>query len=85
MTEACRELGVQFLTLYAFSSENWKRPKREVDALMKLLELYLKRETADDDEEQHQAAGHRPLARPAGELPARAAPRHRDHGQQHRS
>jgi undecaprenyl diphosphate synthase len=46
MTEACRELGVQYLTLYAFSSENWKRPKREVDALMKLLELYLKRETA---------------------------------------
>jgi undecaprenyl diphosphate synthase len=45
ITEACREFGVQYLTLYAFSSENWKRPKREVDALMKLLELYLKRET----------------------------------------
>ncbi len=44
MTEGCRELGVEFLTLYAFSSENWKRPKREVDALMKLLELYLKQE-----------------------------------------
>jgi undecaprenyl diphosphate synthase len=47
MTEACRELGVQYLTLYAFSSENWKRPKREVDALMKLLELYLKREVKE--------------------------------------
>jgi undecaprenyl diphosphate synthase len=45
MTEGCRELGVEYLTLYAFSSENWKRPKREVDALMKLLELYLKQET----------------------------------------
>jgi undecaprenyl diphosphate synthase len=47
MTEACRELGVQYLTLFAFSSENWKRPKREVDALMKLLELYLKREVKE--------------------------------------
>ena len=47
MTEACRELGVQYLTLYAFSSENWKRPKREVDALMKLLEMYLKREVKE--------------------------------------
>ena len=37
VTERCGELGVEFLTLYAFSSENWKRPKREVDALMKLL------------------------------------------------
>lgn len=45
MTEGCRELGVEYLTLYAFSSENWKRPKREIDALMKLLELYLKQET----------------------------------------
>jgi undecaprenyl diphosphate synthase len=41
--EACGEFGVEFLTLYAFSSENWKRPKSEVDALMKLLELFLKR------------------------------------------
>jgi undecaprenyl diphosphate synthase len=41
--EACGELGVEFLTLYAFSSENWKRPKSEVDALMKLLELFLKK------------------------------------------
>jgi undecaprenyl diphosphate synthase len=45
--EACREWGVEYLTLYAFSSENWKRPKREVDALMKLLEQYLKRETKE--------------------------------------
>ena len=47
ITEGCKELGVEFLTLYAFSSENWKRPKREVQALMKLLELYLRRETPE--------------------------------------
>jgi len=36
-TEAAAEIGVQYLTLYAFSSENWSRPKSEVDALMGLL------------------------------------------------
>jgi undecaprenyl diphosphate synthase len=44
ITEAAGKLGVEYLTLYAFSSENWKRPKREVDALMKLLVLFLKNE-----------------------------------------
>ena len=47
VTEACGELGVEFLTLYAFSSENWKRPKREVEALMKLLEVFLRTETPE--------------------------------------
>jgi undecaprenyl diphosphate synthase len=37
VTEGCAELGVKFLTLYAFSTENWNRPKYEVDALMTLL------------------------------------------------
>jgi undecaprenyl diphosphate synthase len=37
VTEAAAELGVQFLTLYAFSTENWKRPHTEVNALMELL------------------------------------------------
>lgn len=37
-------LGLQYLTLYAFSTENWKRPKLEVDALMNLLVTYLKNE-----------------------------------------
>jgi undecaprenyl diphosphate synthase len=41
---ACGELGVEFLTLYAFSTENWKRPKLEVAALMKLLEHFLRKE-----------------------------------------
>ncbi len=45
--EACRELGISYLTLFAFSSENWKRPASEVDDLMGLLRLYLRREIAD--------------------------------------
>jgi undecaprenyl diphosphate synthase len=41
ITTACRELGVKYLTLYSFSSENWTRPKDEVDGLMGLLHTYL--------------------------------------------
>ncbi len=37
VTEGCAELGVGYLTLYAFSTENWARPRREVQALMELL------------------------------------------------
>lgn len=44
---ACGELGVRFLTLYAFSSENWKRPAAEVSDLFGLLRLYLRRELAE--------------------------------------
>jgi len=40
----CSKLGIKFLTLYAFSTENWKRPKIEVDTLMKLLVSSLKKE-----------------------------------------
>jgi undecaprenyl diphosphate synthase len=36
-TEGCAELGIRFLTLYAFSTENWQRPKEEIDALMELM------------------------------------------------
>ncbi len=43
--DASRELGIRYLTLYAFSVENWKRPQDEVGALMSLLEYFLKRET----------------------------------------
>jgi undecaprenyl diphosphate synthase len=42
--EAAREMGVSYLTLYAFSSENWKRPAGEVTDLMGLLRLYLRNE-----------------------------------------
>lgn len=44
--DAAKELGIHTLTLYAFSSENWKRPQDEVGALMGLLEYFLKKETA---------------------------------------
>ncbi|MDI6401732.1 isoprenyl transferase [Balneolaceae bacterium ANBcel3] len=45
ITEACAEVGVRHLTLYAFSTENWGRPKGEVSALMKLLVQSLRSET----------------------------------------
>ena len=44
ITEYCSELGIKYLTLYAFSTENWKRPKSEVEFLMKLLSRFLKKE-----------------------------------------
>lgn len=44
ITTHCGQLGVQYLTLYAFSTENWSRPKLEVEFLMKLLEKYLTNE-----------------------------------------
>lgn len=48
----CRELGIEYLTVYAFSTENWKRPKEEVDAIMSLLEQYL-REALPSMEKEH--------------------------------
>ena len=47
ITEAASELGVKFLTLYTFSTENWNRPKEEVDALMDLIVIAIERETPD--------------------------------------
>lgn len=46
ITEAAADIGVKYLTLYAFSTENWERPKTEVEFLMKLLEKYLDKEAA---------------------------------------
>ena len=40
--EEAYKMGIQYLTVYAFSTENWNRPKDEVDALMKLLRNYMK-------------------------------------------
>lgn len=40
--EAAHNMGIKYLTVYAFSTENWNRPKDEVDALMKLLDSYMK-------------------------------------------
>lgn len=45
--KTCGELGIKYLTLYAFSVENWNRPKDEVDTLMKYLARYLKSEVAE--------------------------------------
>ena len=45
--ETCARLGVKALTLYAFSVENWKRPRHEVETLWRLLRYYLKQEMPD--------------------------------------
>jgi undecaprenyl diphosphate synthase len=45
--ETCARLGLQALTLYAFSTENWKRPRAEVDTLWRLLHFYLRKELPD--------------------------------------
>ncbi len=46
IVESCGQLGVEYLTLFAFSTENWKRPQSEVDSLMKMLERFLKQKTS---------------------------------------
>ena len=47
VVEACKEIGIKFLTLYAFSSENWSRPPDEIKALMELLERFLRKKTPE--------------------------------------
>ena len=47
ITRYCSNIGIRYLTVYAFSTENWRRPKDEVDALMKLFKDYLQ-EALDD-------------------------------------
>lgn len=49
ITDTCIDLGVEFLTLYAFSSENWNRPDAEVKALMALLDRFLSEKAKDLD------------------------------------
>ncbi len=44
ITKYCSSIGIKYLTLYAFSTENWQRPKLEVEFLMKLLDRYFKKE-----------------------------------------
>ncbi|MBT5458505.1 MAG: isoprenyl transferase [Rhodospirillaceae bacterium] len=48
--KSARDMGIQYLTLYGFSIENWKRPMTEVSALMGLLRLYLRQEIQELDE-----------------------------------
>lgn len=59
VTEGCRELGIKYLTLYAFSTENWGRPKEEVDGLMELLVNTLQKEikTLHDNQVRLQTIG----------------------------
>ena len=47
IVRACGEFGIRFLTLYAFSRENWNRPASEVSALMRLLRVYIRKETPE--------------------------------------
>ena len=47
ITRYCSNIGIKYLTVYAFSTENWRRPRKEVDALMKLFKDYLQ-EALDD-------------------------------------
>ena len=47
IVRTCRELGIRYLTLYAFSTENWQRPKAEVEALMALLTRFLQSEKSE--------------------------------------
>ncbi|MBQ9428087.1 MAG: di-trans,poly-cis-decaprenylcistransferase, partial [Clostridia bacterium] len=46
----CGDIGIKMITVYAFSTENWKRPKPEVDAIMKLLSDYIDDAEASMDE-----------------------------------
>ncbi len=48
----CKDIGIEYLTVYAFSTENWKRPREEVDAILSLLGKYL-REAVDTMERDH--------------------------------
>jgi undecaprenyl diphosphate synthase len=71
VTEGAAELGISFLTLYAFSTENWNRPKHEVNALMELLVDTLRKElpTLMDNDIRLRAIGH------TENLPGRCASR----------
>lgn len=52
ITKYCSKIGIKYLTVYAFSTENWRRPKEEVDYLMKLFDSYL-REALEDFQEEN--------------------------------
>ncbi len=64
IVEYCEKIGLQYLTVYAFSTENWKRPKDEVDAIMDLLEQYI------DEAFSHQGRGDTVKTKFIGEMSA---------------
>ncbi len=74
--ETCARLKIEALTLYAFSVENWRRPKTETDFLMQLLREYLRHGDAADPAEQYPNAIFGPVQRTAG----RCAARHEERG-----
>ncbi len=63
--ETCARLGLRALTLYAFSVENWKRPRTEVDTLWRLLRVYLHAELPLNDGPRHSLPGHGTVGRAA--------------------
>ena len=48
ITEYCHKIGIKYITVYAFSTENWKRPQREVNAIMSLLDEYLDKQRPEN-------------------------------------
>ena len=66
IVNACRDLNVPFLTLYAFSAENWNRPRLEVEALMHLLEQFSKKTTRQPPRKWNPAPSPRAARRNAG-------------------
>ena len=48
ITEYCHKIGIKYITVYAFSTENWKRPPKEVNAIMSLLDEYLDKQMPDN-------------------------------------
>ena len=71
MVEAAPDLGITKLTLFAFSSDNWRRPPDEVGALMALLQHYLDAEIDRLDRQRHSPVRHRPPRPAAGATRAR--------------
>lgn len=69
----CQELGIAYLTVYAFSTENWARPQNEVDSIMNLLRNYLKRSEKYKDENvrMHFLGNWEPLAPDLQDMMAR--------------
>jgi len=57
----CRSIGIQYCTVYAFSTENWNRPKREVDAIMRLLDTFAKEAEEEKEIEFHFIGDKSPL------------------------
>lgn len=55
VTEGCAELGISYLTLFAFSTENWERPRAEVKGLMELLVATIRKETKTLIKKQYKA------------------------------